>query len=76
MANFDAGMGGAASTEGRGTSEIGQERIWSNAKRRGRQTKHNLQLQDRPTAADNGEYGEHASGGTLREPLHPLGGGW
>ena len=76
MANFDAGVGGSAITEGGGTSEIGGERIWSKAKRRGRRTQHNLQPQDRTTASDNGEYGEHDSGGTLGEPPHPLKGGW
>ena len=75
MAHFDASVGGAASTVGGGTSKIGQKRIWSKAKRRGSQGRHNLQPRDRPTSADNREYGEHDIGGTLREPPPPLGGG-
>ena len=76
MAKFDAGVGGAASIEGGGTSEIGRKRILSKSKRRGRRGSHNLQPQDRPTAADNRESGEHDIGGMLGEPPPTLGGGW
>ena len=76
MAKFDADVGGAASTEGGGMSEIGWERIWSKDKHQGRQTQQNIQPRDRPTAADNGELREYDSGGTLGETPHPLGGGW
>ena len=72
MAHLDSGVGGAASTEGGGTSEIVRKRIWSKAKRWGR---HNLQPRGRFTAADIRESGEHDIGGTLGEPLPPLGGG-
>ena len=76
MAHFDSGVGGAASTERVGTSEIGQERVWSKYKRWGRRTQRSLQPRNRPAAADYGETGGHESGGTLGEPLHPLGSGW
>ena len=76
MYHFDAGVGGAAITEGGGMSEIGRKRIWSKAKRQGRRGRHNIQPRGRSTAADNRESGEHEIGGTLVEPPPPLGGGW
>ena len=76
MDNSDAGVGGSASTEKVGTSEIGQERIWSKSKRQGGRTQRNIQTQNQPASADHGETRGHDSGGTLGEPPHPLGGGW
>ena len=76
MANSDASIDGAASTEVGGMSEIGRERIWSKAKRQRRRTQRNLQPHNLTEAADHGETGGHDSGGTLREPPHPLGSGW
>ena len=65
MANFDAGVGGAAITEGGGALEIGQERIWINSKQQGRRTRQNLQPRNKLAASDHGETGGHDSGGTL-----------
>ena len=76
MADFDVGVGGAASTEGLGTSEIGRERICSKDKQWGRRTRHNIQPRNRPAAVNHGNTGVYDSGGTLGEPLRPLGGGW
>ena len=76
MSHLDASVGGAASTKGRVTSEIGREHIWIKAKRQGRRGRHSLQPWGLSTAADNRESGEHDNGGTLREPPPPLGGGW
>ena len=76
MAHFDAVVGGAVSTEGGGTSEIGRKRIGSKAKRQRRQGRHSLQPWGRSTAADNREYGEHDNGSTLKEPPPPVGGRW
>ena len=71
MDDFNAGVGGAASTEGGGMSEIRQKRIGSKAKRWGRWGSHNLQPWGPSTAADSRESGEHDNSGTLGEPPPP-----